>query len=124
MSDFQPPPTWALPVDVDQQTGRASFNPVWLKWFVDLAQIINDAGGLALNHNSLAGLQGGIADQYYHLTAAEHAVVAGGYLVLKITYTDETLTIPTNTQVTGSTDLTFSGAGGLVLEGTATLAIL
>ena len=34
---FQPPPTWALPILVDEKTQRAIFNPVWLKWFVDLS---------------------------------------------------------------------------------------
>jgi hypothetical protein len=29
-------------------------------------------------HNDLAGLDGGVAGEYYHLTAAEHAAMAGG----------------------------------------------
>ena len=30
-----------------------------------------------VNHNDLAGLQGGQASQYYHLTSAEHAALTG-----------------------------------------------
>ena len=48
MADFQPPPTYALPILVDEKTGKAQFNPIWLKWFVDLAQVLNDAGGTVI----------------------------------------------------------------------------
>lgn len=34
-------------------------------------------GGIVTDHNSLSGLQGGSAGQYYHLTAAEHAALSG-----------------------------------------------
>jgi hypothetical protein len=43
---------------------------------------------------------------------------------LKIVYTDETLTISTNTQLVAATSLEFIGTGGLVIEGTGRLAIL
>lgn len=78
MADFQPPPTWAEVVIIDPRTKNARFNPVWLKWFVDLVGIINASGGGggAVTHNSLAGLQGGTANQFYHLTAAQDALVA------------------------------------------------
>lgn len=81
---FQPPPTWALPVLTDEKTGRSVFNPIWLKWFVDLTGIINASGGGGgtVTHNSLSGLQGGTTGQRYHLTAAEHTAVGaftGGY---------------------------------------------
>jgi len=74
---FQPPPTWA-PVALttnDPATGaqQQTFNPVWLKWFLDLTQIINDSGGSAgILHNDTGSLQGGQANQYYHLTSAEY----------------------------------------------------
>lgn len=44
MSKFQPPPTWALPVLVDEKTQKAIFNPVWLKWFVDLSANLSGTG--------------------------------------------------------------------------------
>lgn len=66
----------------------------WLEWYRQLRNyvstsgsvpwyIINFAGSnitdIALrNHNNLQGLQGGTAGEQYHLTAAQHAVLASG----------------------------------------------
>lgn len=44
MSSFQPPPTWALPILVDETTQKAIFNPIWLKWFVDLSANLSSSG--------------------------------------------------------------------------------
>ena len=41
---FQPPPTWALPIIVDEKTQKAIFNPIWLRWFLDFAQNIGTTG--------------------------------------------------------------------------------
>ena len=46
-SIFQPPPTYALPVVVDEITGRSIFNPIWLRWFLDLSKGLNAGGGPA-----------------------------------------------------------------------------
>lgn len=46
MANFQPPPTWALPVIVDQRSGEAIFNPVWLKWFLDFSQNLAPSGDI------------------------------------------------------------------------------
>lgn len=69
MPTFQPVPTYADPVEVDPKTGKSGFNPTWLSWFLTLTQ-----GGLgaATAHDSLAGLQGGTAGQFFHLTLAEY----------------------------------------------------
>jgi hypothetical protein len=48
MSDIQPPPTYALPILVDEKTGKASFSPIWLNWFLELAQLLNTAGGTTI----------------------------------------------------------------------------
>ena len=44
MATFQPPPTWANPIltSKDPRTGeeKASFNPVWLKWLLDIASML------------------------------------------------------------------------------------
>ena len=74
MPDIQPPPTYAEVVLIDEQK-RARFNPIWLKWFVDLAQILNDTGGTTLDHNSTGSIQGGAASERYHLTAAQQGDV-------------------------------------------------
>lgn len=83
MATFQPPPTFADPVIVDEKSGKSRFNPIWLKWFVDMVGIINESGGVAgVQHNDTGGLQGGTTNEYYHLTAAMHAlavlILAGG----------------------------------------------
>lgn len=78
---FQPPPTFVNPVDVDPATGKASFNPIWLQWFLYLANFISVNGGStgsAVDHNSLSGLQGGGSSEYFHFTAAEHTALTGG----------------------------------------------
>lgn len=76
MAEFQPPPTYALPILVDERSGTAQFNPIWLKWFLDLTSILNSLGGIAAGaHNSLTGLQGGTAGQFFHMTSAEDSLV-------------------------------------------------
>lgn len=78
MADFEPPPTYAEVVITDEKTGKERFNPIWLKWFVDIAALLTSAGGGGggIVHNDTTGLQGGTANQYYHLSAAMAAAVA------------------------------------------------
>tara|TARA_R110000868_G_scaffold149339_2_gene371774 strand:- start:635 stop:1465 length:831 start_codon:yes stop_codon:yes gene_type:complete len=66
MSDFQPPPTWALPVSVDESSGKSVFNPIWLRWFLDLARNLDAAGTISVATN----LAGGVAYQIPYQTAA------------------------------------------------------
>ena len=78
--NFQPPPTYAEPVLVDEKTKKAQFNPIWLKWFVDLTQVMSafaSGSGAGINHNTLAGLQGGQTNEYYHLNAAAFTSLSG-----------------------------------------------
>ena len=77
MSQFQPPPTWALPIVVEERTGKAQFNPIWLKWFLDLSGVLGTlgAGSGTAAHNQLGGLQGGSSNEYYHLTASDFAIL-------------------------------------------------
>lgn len=91
---FEPPPTYAEVVLIDSVTKKHVFNPIWLKWFIDLAGILSvtGGGGGTILHNNLGSLQGGAANEYYHLTAAEQARVAA---TLSGTYTP-TLTNTTN----------------------------
>lgn len=80
MSNFPVPPTYANPITKDEQ-GREVFNPIWLKWFQDVAQIFSAAGtgaGGLIDHNSLGSLQGGGAGQYYHLTSAQLTTLLSG----------------------------------------------
>jgi len=63
-ANIQPPPTWAPVVDKS-----GAFNPVWLSWFLSVVNVLNQTGtgSGGINHNQLAGLQGGVPNQFYHL---------------------------------------------------------
>lgn len=76
---FPAPPTYAEVVLVDEQTKKAQFNPIWLRFFLDIVQVINGSGGSGgtSQHNNLIGLQGGTSNQYYHLTLAEYSSLTG-----------------------------------------------
>jgi hypothetical protein len=43
-TQFQPPPTYADPMDYDEQTKRGTFSPLWLKWFLALAYFVSVTG--------------------------------------------------------------------------------
>jgi hypothetical protein len=83
---FQPPPTYAEILIINKNLkeddpGKYRFNPIWLKWFLDVAAAFSAAGsggGGGADHNLLSNLQGGTANQYYHITAAQDALFAGG----------------------------------------------
>lgn len=77
MADFQPPPTYAEVVLVDEVTGKPGFNPIWLNWFLTLAQVLSGGSGAAIAHDLLSGLQGGTSGEFYHLTSAEHSIFSG-----------------------------------------------
>ena len=82
---------------VDPKTGKAQFNPIWLKWFLDFAQILSSIGAASgsAQHNSLGGLQGGQGGQYFHLTQAEFTalVALSGIAGLSATITTAKLTV-------------------------------
>lgn len=44
MAQFQPPPTFALPVNTDENTKAQEFNPIWLDWFYRLLGFLNGSG--------------------------------------------------------------------------------
>ena len=67
-SVFQPPPTWALPVTVDEVSGKAAFNPVWLRWCLDLSQNLGSGGAGSVS--SVAALTLGTAGTNLSSTVA------------------------------------------------------
>ncbi len=129
MPDFQPPPTWADVIIVDDRTQKAKFNPVWLKWFVDLVGFINTSGGATgVNHNDLAGLQGGTANQFYHLTSAQNSlvgtIVSGVWtptlfnvtnVAASTAYEGQYLRVNTTVVASGRVDVDPTGAGATEL---------
>ncbi|MGH7744181.1 MAG: hypothetical protein ACREQ5_05090 [Candidatus Dormibacteria bacterium] len=52
------PPTYALPIDTDPTTKQDVFNPVWLKWFLDVAQVIKNGALQSGVVNAFNGRQG------------------------------------------------------------------
>ena len=79
---FESAPTYADPVVVDEVSGKAKFNPLWLKWFLNVVQVFNSilsqSESGSVNHELLSGLLGGSAAGRYHLTNAQQAAVAAG----------------------------------------------
>jgi hypothetical protein len=67
-SVFQPPPTWALPVILDEVSGKAAFNPIWLRWFLDLSQNLGSGGAGSVS--SVAALTLGTAGTNLSYTVA------------------------------------------------------
>lgn len=119
---FQPPPTFAEVVVFDQNARTeeerlrsAKFNPVWLKWFVDIAQLLTGAGGGtgAVVHNSLSGLQGGSAGEEYHLSAADYSGTGTGVVVRT---TSPSLVTPT-LGVAAATSLNITGGRLRLIQG-------
>lgn len=110
---FEPPPTYAEVVLIDSVTKKHVFNPIWLKWFIDLAGILSvtGGGGGTLLHNNLGSIQGGAANEYYHLTAAQEARVAA---TLSGTYTP-TLTNTTNVAASTAYSCQYGRVNGFVV---------
>ena len=91
---FQPPPTYAEVVIFDPDGTKPKFNPIWLKWFLDVAAVLTSSGsggGGAVDHESLTGLLGGAASDHYHLTQAQHSGTGSGVFVRQVS---PTLTTP------------------------------
>lgn len=75
MANFPTPPTYTLPLEEDKTTKQVVFSPIWLRWFIDMANTFTKMGftlGGALDHEKLEGLLGGITDEHYHLTELSH----------------------------------------------------
>jgi len=72
-SAFQPPPTYADVVLVDDRTKRSQFNPLWLDWFLRLAAFVSQTGGT----NNV--LQGGTLGQVLTATGSAYAVWSSNF---------------------------------------------
>lgn len=99
MSNFLAPPTYTDVIIIDEVSKKANFNPEWLNWFLQLAQAVGVSGtpGGAIQHNALAGLQGGGGTEFFHITNIQHSLIAG------LTSNVYTPTFTNVTNVTSST---------------------
>jgi len=96
-----------LPVGVAPGSGY------WNDWYEKLRKIINDLIG-GVGHNTLAGLQGGQAGEYYHLTLAEHTALitpTDTWTYVKLT-SDQVVTTTSGV----ATALTFTPAANTLYE--------
>jgi hypothetical protein len=103
---FQPPPTYALPVVVDELTGKSVFNPIWLKWFIDLSKglSVNGAGsGTVTSITAGTGLSGGVI-KGVGIVALANAGTAGTYV--RTTFNAQGQEISGSTTLDLSTDVT------------------
>lgn len=128
MTQIVPPPTHESPINTDPVTGIISFSPQWLKWFLDLAAFMSASGGASGGtvHSALSELQGGGTGEYYHLTAADHTTLTGGFTGTGpiVRQTSPSLVTPalgaaTATSVTASGGLTAGQATALIHASTA-----
>lgn len=114
---FEPPPTYAEVVVYDKDGKNARFNPIWLKWFVDIAALLTTSGGGggSFVHNDTSGKQGGTTNQYYHLTFAQHGALTAGFTGTGnlVRETTPTLVTPVLGTATG-TKLTLATAAAVV----------
>jgi len=95
-----------LPVGVAPGSGY------WNDWYEKLRKIINDLIG-GVGHNTLAGLQGGQAGEYYHLTAAEYSALTTPDPWTYVTLTSDQVVSTTSGT---STALTFTPAANTLYE--------
>lgn len=91
MANFPIPPTYAPPIEEDPTTRRPVFAPVWLRWFLDVAQYFASIGlgGSGIQHNALGGLQGGGANEYYHFTNSDYTALSGTRITKGTLTTDD-----------------------------------
>ncbi len=93
-TQFEPPPTWDNPVhsEKDPATGqmKSTFSPVWLNWFVTLADLLSASGG----GGGGPGTPGTIGGNVYILKTDQpmvptNLVVAKNYVDPNITLIDD-----------------------------------
>jgi len=108
-SIFQPPPTYALPVVVDEVTGRSVFNPIWLRWFLDLSKGLS-AGGTP--SGAIVGPPTSIAGHVVLWDNATGSLLKDGGQLGTAAYQNSTVFQPAGTYLSAvTTDTTLTGAG-------------
>lgn len=103
MAEFQPPPTYADVVLIDERTKRASFNPIWLKWFIDLSANLGPGGAGTVTSVAMSGGTTGLT-------------TAGGPVTTSGTFTLGGTLVTAN----GGTGFSSYAVGDLIYAGTTT----
>lgn len=103
MAEFQPPPTYADVVLIDERTKKAVFNPIWLKWFIDLSANLGPGGAGTVTSVAMSGGTTGLT-------------TAGGPITTSGTFTLGGTLIAAN----GGTGFASYAVGDLVYAGTTT----
>lgn len=127
MADFQPPPTYAEVILVDEKTGKATFNPIWLKWFIDLVAGVGPSGAGSVTSIDMSGGTTG-------LTTAGGPIITSGTFTLGgilvganggtgVANTGKTITLGGNLTTTPANAITFTttGATNVTLPTSGTL---
>ena len=131
MSVFLPTPTYALPVIVEEKTGIAVFNPIWLDWFLRLAESLTAAGagsGSVTSVNASGGttglsFTGGPVVTAGTLTLSGVLLPANGGFDGNQSYARGSFTIPTAKFSIMSKRLALTSTQRGVLQGTSRLSI-
>ena len=133
MATFEPPPTYADPVEVDNklkpgQPGYSKFSPIWLKWFLDFTNFANTTinKGVTLA-TSIAGgsvnaivYQSGTNTTAFLIPSTGYLVYSSGVLVWQQTGSFTTLTASLGFGCNGASAQTAYASGGSVVTTGAT----
>ena len=112
MSSFQPPPTYAEVVLVDPTGKRPPrFNPIWLKWFLDLSKNLGTGGAGSVSSFAFTNANG-ISGSVANATTTPALTLALGAI------TPSTITVSSGANLISSSTAFSNGAG----TGAGTLA--
>jgi len=108
---LQFPPTHNILIDIDRTTERPTFDVHWLKWFLDLAKVLNSNFGIKVTHNTLTGLDGGDGTNFFHFSAAQTIGMLGGRLAdASLFHTHRGATTVVTTPAVGASPVTFTNS--------------
>lgn len=127
MADFQPPPTYAEVVLVDERTGKSAFNPIWLKWFIDLVGNLGPGGAGTVTSIDVSGGTTGLTTGGGPVTT-NGTITLSGILVgasggTGVANIGKTITLGGNLTTTPANAITFTttGATNVTLPTSGTL---
>jgi len=111
-STFQPPPTYADPFLLDESLHTAYFNPIWLRWFLDLIRQLNADGAskaqnpVTVSYPVTSGFALTLANETQFVIINATAPMAIGTLIFPPNPTDGSWIIVSTNQIIKSLILT------------------